>query len=81
MMYDPRKFNFVGSIPEAMLGKVPLDNVIVNEYRNQPTSGVLPMSDELRKAIEDEYKLKRGGKRKAKATPSKVVKTPKKVKK
>lgn len=53
IMSDPSKFNFVGSILEAMLVKVPSDNAIVNAYCKQPTSGVHPMTEELRKAIEE----------------------------
>lgn len=81
MMYDPKKFNFVGSVLKVMLGKVPSDNAIVNKYRKQPTSGVCPKSCELRKAIKEGNKTKRGGKRKLKAATSEVVSTPKKVKK
>lgn len=47
MMSNPRKFSFFGTIPEAILVKVPIDNVIVNEYRNMPTSGVSHMIEEL----------------------------------
>lgn len=74
MMSDPNKFNLVGSIPEAMLGKVPSDNAIVNEYHKQPSSGVFLMSHELQKAIEEAQKQRRGGKRKVKASPSKSKK-------
>lgn len=47
MMSDPRNFAFVGTILEEMLLKVPSDNMIVNEYRKIPSSGVHPIMDEL----------------------------------
>lgn len=81
MMFGPRKFSFVGSIPEMMLVKVPTDNAIVNEYCKLPTSSVRPMTEELRKILKEGNKLKKGGKQKAKVAPFNVAKTPKKVKK
>lgn len=80
MIFNPSKFSFVGFIPEATLEKVPSKNTIVNEYHKLPTSGVRLMSDELRKALDEASKLKSAGKRKVKAAPSEVLKTPKKVK-
>ena len=53
MMSDPTNFTFVGSILEAMLGKVPSENVIVNEYHQHPASGARLIPDDLRKAIEE----------------------------
>lgn len=32
VMSDPRNFSFIGSIPDEMLERVPLDNAIVREY-------------------------------------------------
>lgn len=64
-----------------MLGKIPSENAIVNEYRKLHTSGVRPMSEELRKPIKEFNKPKRGGKMQVKFSRSEVVKTPKKVKK
>lgn len=43
----PTKFNFFGSLPEAMLNFVHAENVVVNEYRKKPASGVRPMPDTL----------------------------------
>lgn len=82
MISDPYKFNFVGSILEVMLVKVPSDNVNVNEYCKLPASGAHSMPVELWKAIKEANKPKGGGKWKAKGGPSEVVKTPEnKVKK
>lgn len=47
MMSDPMNFTFIGTIPEVMLVKDPSDNVIVNAYQKQPSSGVRPITDEL----------------------------------
>lgn len=52
LMSDLGNFTFIGTILEEMLVKVPSDNVIVNAYRSLPSSGVRPMSDELRKLID-----------------------------
>nr|KAJ0184447.1 hypothetical protein LSAT_V11C900494330 [Lactuca sativa] len=40
VMSDPRNFAFVGSIPEVMLEKVPVNNDIIRAYRKLPSSGV-----------------------------------------
>lgn len=79
--FDPTKFSFVGSIPEAMLLNDPTDNVIVNEYRKLRVFGVRPMPEDLKKAIEEGAKAKMGGKRKPKVVLSEVVPKTKKVKK
>ena len=47
VMFDPRNFNFVGSIPEGMLVKVPSNNAIFNEYHNLASSDARPMQAEL----------------------------------
>ncbi|CAI9279636.1 unnamed protein product [Lactuca saligna] len=81
MMSDPRKFSFFGAILDAILVRVPTDNAIVNAYHKLTIYGVRPMTEKLRKVIDEGNKPKRRGKQKAKAAPSEVVKTPKKVKK
>lgn len=81
VMSDPKNFDFVGSILIKMLKKVPLDNAIVRDYRKLISSGVRPMPIEHRKLIDECNKLKRGGKRKAKAAPSESVRVLKKTKK
>lgn len=47
VMSDPKNFKFVGSIPEALLEKVPLDKPIIRAYRTLPSSGVHPIHAEL----------------------------------
>lgn len=81
MMSDPRNFSFIGSIPVGMLERVPLDNVVMRQYRKLPSSGVCPIHAELRKLIDESNKLKHGGKRKAKVAPSESIKVTKKNKK
>lgn len=66
MRSDPNNFTFIGSVPDAMLEKVPLDNDIVSEYQILPSSGVQPMPNELRKPLDEGNKPNRGGKRKNK---------------
>lgn len=81
VMSDPRNFTFIGLIPEEMLVKVPSNNDVVNAYPSLSSSAVRLMSDDLRNLIYEGNKLKMGGKRKAKAATSKVVKAPKKSRK
>ncbi|CAI9259744.1 unnamed protein product [Lactuca saligna] len=50
---DPTKFDFIGSIPEAMLLKVPTNNVLISEYRKKPASDSRPMPEDLRRALEE----------------------------
>lgn len=78
-MSDPQNFDFVGSILDALLEKVPLDNAVIRAYRTIPSSGVRPIPTESQKIIDEGDKLKCGGKRKAKSTTSETVKTPKKI--
>ncbi|CAI9264306.1 unnamed protein product [Lactuca saligna] len=78
---DPRNFRFVGSIPDVMFEKIPLENSIIREYHNFPCSGVHPIPAELQKINNEGNKPNRGGKRKAKETTSKIVKTLKKPRK
>ena len=47
VMSDPRNFAFVGSIPEVMLEKVPVNNDIIRAYRKLPSSGVRLISTDL----------------------------------
>lgn len=81
VMLDPRNFEFVGSIPEALLKKVLLDNAIIRAYRKMPSSGVRPIPTELKKIIYEGDKPKRGGKRKDQVSLSKGIKVTKKSKK
>lgn len=78
---DASKFIFVESILEAMLLNVLTNKIIVNEYRILPSYGVRTITEELRKAIEEGTKSKRGGKRKPKVAPLGVVPKLKKIKK
>lgn len=50
--YDPRNFQFIGSIPEEILVKVPKDNVIVTKYRKLPLSGVCLILDDLQTLLD-----------------------------
>lgn len=67
---DPTKFDFLVSVPEAMLLNVLTDNLLIKEYRKKPTSGPLPIPEDLRRALEERNKPKKGGKRKGRAGPS-----------
>ncbi|CAI9264261.1 unnamed protein product [Lactuca saligna] len=44
IMSDPTKFNFIGSLPEAMLNCVPIDNELINKYQKKPASGPHPLT-------------------------------------
>lgn len=75
---DPTKSDFVGSIPEAMLIKVPADNVLIIEYRKKPTYGPRPLTVEMRKDTEEANKPQKGGKQKKIVGPFEPAATPKK---
>lgn len=60
-MSDARNFDFIGTIQDAMLFKVPLDNAIVREYQNLPSSSVGLMPVDLRQLIDESTKPKGGG--------------------
>lgn len=47
VMSDPHNFDFVGSIPDALLEKVSLDKAIIRAYREMPSSCVRPIPAEL----------------------------------
>lgn len=64
-MSDPKNFKIFGSIPNAMLEKVSLDNAIIGAYCKMPSSGVHSIPKELQKIIDEGDKPKCGGKRKA----------------
>nr|KAJ0203805.1 hypothetical protein LSAT_V11C500271050 [Lactuca sativa] len=81
VMPDPWNFDIVGSILEALLEKVSLDNAIVRAYRKMPSSSVRPIPTKLQKIINEGEKPKRGEKRKAKTAHSEVIKVRMKTKK
>lgn len=58
VMLDPRNLEFIGSIPDVMLKKVPLDNAIIRSYRKFPSSGVRPIPAELKKVVDEGDKTK-----------------------
>ncbi|CAI9279877.1 unnamed protein product [Lactuca saligna] len=78
---DPRNFDFVGSIPEVVMEKVPLNNVIIKAYQKLPLFGVRKIPFYLKKIIEVGGLLKRGGKRKTKEAANVVATVSKKIKK
>ena len=58
VMLDPKNFEFVGSIMEVLLKRVPLDNAIIRAYQKLPSSGVRPIPAELKKVIDEGEKMK-----------------------
>lgn len=50
---DPRNFEFVGSIPEVLLKRVPLENAIIKDYRKFPSSSGRAIHVELKKIIDE----------------------------
>lgn len=46
LIVDPKKFTFIGSIPEVMLNYAPADNTMINEYRSSLAFGSRPLSPE-----------------------------------
>lgn len=78
---DPRNFDFVGSILEAIMEKVHLNNAIIRTYHKLPASGVQDIHTDLKKIIEVGDLPKRGGKKKAKAIVTVSTTVSKKLKK
>ncbi|CAI9284233.1 unnamed protein product [Lactuca saligna] len=72
------KFAFIGSIPESMLRYIPTTSEVIQAYRSVSHSGPRPMTDEIRKVLDEVDKPKNGGKQKGKVGPYKPVQTPKK---
>lgn len=60
-----------------MLHNDPTDSVVINEYRKQPALGPCPLTVAMVKALEEEDKLKKVGKRKTKVGPFEPAQTPK----
>lgn len=54
MVSYPTKFSFIGSISKGMVLNVPSDNLVVDDYRKKPASGVHPMPEDIQKAIDEE---------------------------
>lgn len=80
-MSDPQKFDFVGSIPDVLLEKVPLDNAIIRAYRKSSLFSVRPIPAELQKIIDEGDEPKRVRKRKTKAATLETIKIPNRSKK
>ena len=78
VILDPQNFNFVGSIPEVMLAKVLMENDLIREYCSFPSFGIFPIPTELQ-VIDAGDKPKGGGKSKAKASSSEIVRVSKKT--
>ena len=72
---DPTNFTFVGSLLEAMLNCIPIDNKLINKYRKTPASGPRPLTPQMQKALEEANKPKKGGRWKPKDGPSKLAQT------
>lgn len=51
IMLDPKNFEFVGSISDALLEKISLGNAIIKAYRKLPSFGVRPMHVELKRSL------------------------------
>ncbi|CAH1443868.1 unnamed protein product [Lactuca virosa] len=49
--FDPKNFNYVGSILKVMLPRVPFDNDIIKAYREIPNSGVREIPASLQAAL------------------------------
>lgn len=62
VMSDQQNFSFVGSIPEVMLSKVPMDKDLIRAYCSLPLSGIRPIHADLKQVINVGDKPKRGGK-------------------
>ncbi|CAH1449860.1 unnamed protein product [Lactuca virosa] len=79
--FDLKNFNFVGSIPEVMLARIPLDNVIIQGYRKIPNSGVHKVHALLQGILDASDVPKRGGtKRKVKEAEGVSKKVKSKIK-
>lgn len=55
------KFYFIGSIPEVMFRDVPVASKVLEAYRKIPVFGFRPLTDEIRKSIEEADKPKKRG--------------------
>lgn len=80
ILADNSNFSFIGSIPEAMLRDVSASSEVLWAYRSFPLSGFHPLTDEMRKVLEDVEKCNKGGKKKGtKFGLSEPAPSPKKV--
>lgn len=76
-----RNFDFVGSIPQVMMEKVPLNNAINRSNWKLPLSGLREIPFNLKKIIKDGDLSNQGGKMKAKAVAIGVLTVSMKIKK
>lgn len=68
---DCSRFVFIRSILDEMLRNVPLNSEIITANQSLPVSSPHPVTAEIHKVLEEVDKLKKGGKQKEKAGPSK----------
>lgn len=79
ILVDNPKFNFTGSLPEAMLRDIPASSEILQAYHSLSLSGFCPLTDEMRKVLEEVDKPQNGGKKKGiKFGPFETTHPPKK---
>ncbi|XP_052621069.1 pectinesterase inhibitor 10-like [Lactuca sativa] len=50
---DPTKFSFIGSIPEAMLGRISTSSNILQQYRKRPSAGPRKLTPAMILSIEE----------------------------
>ncbi|KAL7591659.1 pollen-specific leucine-rich repeat extensin-like protein 2 [Lactuca sativa] len=50
---DPTKFSFIGSIPEAMLGRISVSSNILQQYRKRSSSGPRELTPAMIRSIEE----------------------------
>lgn len=72
---DPKHFTFIGSSMEMILSRLPLENVIIQKYKNIHISGERPIPDNFKACLDAGDISKRTGvKRKGKAIVNAVPK-------
>ncbi|KAL7610066.1 extensin-like [Lactuca sativa] len=82
---DPTNYSFIGSIPEAMLGRISASSNVLQQYRKRPSSGPKELTPAVVRSIEEADKPTKRGKKPDTQKEGPVykptkVKTPKKRK-
>nr|KAJ0188056.1 hypothetical protein LSAT_V11C900503890 [Lactuca sativa] len=60
---DPTKFSFIGSIPEAMLSRIPTSSNVLQQYRKRPSVGLRELTLAMLRSIEEADKPAKRGKK------------------
>ncbi|CAI9295083.1 unnamed protein product [Lactuca saligna] len=60
---DPTKFPFIGSIPEAMIGRISASSNVLQQYRKCPSSGPRELTPTMIRSIEEADKPAKRGKK------------------